>query len=249
MSTKIKIEWDDELKKELAPLYVRYDRQTKAQPAHVELEQDGTLTADWSGEIGGTPMDVYHRRRLWWDVDPHLTGQAVADLLAEIAPLAQRVLDGWTEDWDGNNNVGTLTEDAQQASDEIERLCIETATSDERVSVYQAREWISDYDWPSYHWTGSATWQSVASEIEEEARGEGVLIDDDTAEALKTLAMQRLEDGKPLPLAVLRLIAAEEFDGDITADTTDEEIDEYNAEWIDSARNLRDGLRKAKKAD
>ena len=252
MSTKIKIEWDDELKKALAPLYVRYDRQTKAQPAHIELQQDGTLSAGVCGEIGNAvPEDVWHGRRLWWGIAAEMTGAAVAELLQEIAPLAQRVLDGWDEKWDGNNNVGTLTDDAQEAHDEIEAVCNETGKSEDRASVWDAAEWLDSYDWPDYHWTADANWESVAAQLVDEAHGDGVLLEGDVADVLKKKAMDALENSKheELPLPVLKLIADEEFEGGITEATTDEELDEYSYAWIDSARNLRDGLRKHQEAE
>ncbi|MGW2112830.1 hypothetical protein [Streptomyces sp. NPDC001948] len=48
--------------------------------------------------------------------EPVLNGEAANELLRELAPLAQRVLDGATIEWDGENYVGRLiTDDADEA--------------------------------------------------------------------------------------------------------------------------------------
>jgi len=70
-----------------------------------------------------------------------MTAAGMNRLMDEIAPLADRVLAGSEIEWDGNNHVGKLDEDAQDASDEIERICdeLEPAPS-ETVTEWDACE-------------------------------------------------------------------------------------------------------------
>jgi hypothetical protein len=122
MDSTIKITTTDEMLEKTAPLYHKYSGQTSEQPAYIYLDpEEGTLYADWYGEIGANsrPMDVHHGLRLWWPVSPYLTGGQLAELLEEIKPLAQKVADGWSREWDGTNNVGRLTPEAEEADQEI----------------------------------------------------------------------------------------------------------------------------------
>ena len=70
-----------------------------------------------------TRMAVRNRRVLRWDVCNALTGRAVAELLAEVAPLAQLVVDVYFVEWAGNKKAGRYTDAAAEAADEIDALC------------------------------------------------------------------------------------------------------------------------------
>ncbi|WP_127469563.1 hypothetical protein [Streptomyces sp. B27] len=101
-------------------LYCRYDGQSEAQGAYIELDlQRSTLLADYDAQVdGGVPAAVYHGFERRYAV-PVLTGEAANRVMEEIKPLAARVLADWEEVWDGNNMVARLGEDAQAAEDEI----------------------------------------------------------------------------------------------------------------------------------
>ena len=99
-----------------------YPRECNPQPAYFELDpDDGTLIADWNAEIGNAvPFDVYYGRRLRWGFHADTPLQTVREIMEEIAPLADRVVAGYSEDYDGNGNlVGRLNEDARDAEDEL----------------------------------------------------------------------------------------------------------------------------------
>lgn len=82
--------------------------------------RDGHLTADWNAEIGNAiPSSVYHRHVLRFRVRNDLTCKRVNELLKQIAPLAERVVDGYTSEWDGSNMVGQFTDDADIACETI----------------------------------------------------------------------------------------------------------------------------------
>ena len=104
-------------------LYLRYPSQTSAQPCEVFLScDDAVLTIAVRTEIGnGRSMYEHHGRHLAWRV-PVLTLDAANDLLAEIAPYAERVVAGYACVWDGNNMVGEYDADAHEASEAIALL-------------------------------------------------------------------------------------------------------------------------------
>ena len=126
------------------PLYHRYTRQANAQPAYIELTESGDVCADISGAIGySMSPEAWHGRTLSWEVNPALSVDEINDLLDEITPLLQTVHDGHDSEWDGSNYVGTLTEQARQASDEILDLCTGTLHQETAWSVWDAAEWLS----------------------------------------------------------------------------------------------------------
>lgn len=131
----------------VAELYRRYDGQTSPQPCYIELDCGaGSMTADYDHEIGGgVPFSVFHGRTLRWRI-PCLRAAAANALMDRLRPLAERVVAGYSTEWDGSNNVGRITGDAQDAHDEIYRICedrMKAADEDELVSVWNAYSWLT----------------------------------------------------------------------------------------------------------
>jgi hypothetical protein len=126
-------------------LYCKYQTQLQQQPCFVELDcEREVLSADYSSEIGGgVPSSVWHGRTLRWRI-PSLFPRVADGLLADIAPLAERVLAGYESRWDGSNNVGKLDAGATEASAEIEALC-EAAFGDAELieCAWDAEEWAT----------------------------------------------------------------------------------------------------------
>lgn len=102
-------------------LFRQYQGQSEQQPTYIELDlREGTLLADYDSEVGGAvPFSVYHGFERRYGI-PTLTGDAANRVMREIAPLAERILADWKEDWDGNNMRAYLGADAQAAEAEIE---------------------------------------------------------------------------------------------------------------------------------
>lgn len=69
--------------------------------------------------------------------------EAISELATALPPLLQRVHDGHEVGWDeaAGNVIGTLTEDACKASDEIEALLSSTKWTLD-VEVMAAQEWV-----------------------------------------------------------------------------------------------------------
>lgn len=105
-------------------LHHRFPRESLAQRCHVTLDcRSGALTAEVDMEIGvGIPADVYREHIQRWTI-PALKATVANNLLAEIQPIAQRVVDGYSSKLDNGNYVARFTEDAGEAIGQIEQVC------------------------------------------------------------------------------------------------------------------------------
>lgn len=98
--------------------------------AHLWIDEDGKVSVGARTYYGGdgTPMDEWHNRTLTFTIASGgqvVSAAALGEALAEggeIAVLVERIIAGHSVEWNGNNNVGTLDDDAQGASDDLERL-------------------------------------------------------------------------------------------------------------------------------
>ena len=125
---------------ETLPVYLKYERQSSAQPAHIELSEDGVVTAGANPEIGNAvTMDVWHRRTLQWSINPRLTGAQIASAIQDAYTLLERIHAGHTIEWDGSNMSGTLTDDAGDASAALARRLDKLHCE---VNVWSADDWL-----------------------------------------------------------------------------------------------------------
>ena len=103
----------------------QYSGQINPQRRYIEIDRNGGLHIDWNAEVGNAvPADVYHGIRL------RITGEwrskkSARDFIARHKENFQRVIDGMGERWNGSNHVGTLTDDARDALDQL-GLAVET---------------------------------------------------------------------------------------------------------------------------
>ena len=119
----------------------------------VELDEDGDCTISVDSRHSsdnGVPFAVWHRRTLQWTSESSQGASAVVDrhaleaLRDKIAPLIAIVSIGHSTKWDGNNMVGRLTDEAAEASDEIERLVESCAWADDSIGIWDAYDWVAD---------------------------------------------------------------------------------------------------------
>lgn len=125
-------------------LYLKYPVETSPQPCFVELDaRTGALSASANAIIGsGQPMDVFNGHALRWKI-PALRTEIANALLAEIAPLAERIVRGYESRWNGQSTVGHYSEDATAAIEEVERAC--DCFEDDaaaRIVIWQAPAWF-----------------------------------------------------------------------------------------------------------
>lgn len=165
-------EWD--------ALYCQYERQTEPQPCYIELDcQTGTLHASYNAEIGNAiPFSVYHGHDRRYGI-PCLTADAANELMEEILPLAQRVVDGYSRHWDGNNHVARMTDDADAAEQEIEDI-INALSVDETngVTGRSAGDWMSGGDCPVTADMTDDELEAIASQLDDEAAEHHVVLSD-----------------------------------------------------------------------
>lgn len=169
----------------LAPLYHQYQGQFECQLAYVELDPNNeSLYADWNAEIGNAvPFSVYHGRKMRYRVNPAVRGTAIAKLLEreDVQDLARRIIAGYSEEWDGNNNVGVLDDDAQAAEEELAILLGEES-DDKAVEVWDAYTWLGD---TTDLIRIGETLEDCAVRLREEAANDGVHIRDDIEDVLR----------------------------------------------------------------
>lgn len=106
-----------------AELFRQYHGQHEPQPCFIALDlPSGRLWADYNPHIGGgVEFDVVHGFERHWGI-PLLTAGAANELLDQIAPLAQKMLEHWEKDWNGNNMVAVLGDAAAEAEEQISGL-------------------------------------------------------------------------------------------------------------------------------
>lgn len=181
---------------DLAPLYYRYPGQINPQPAHIEMDEDGEVSASWDGSTGGTPAHVWHGRTLRWAVPANMRGIAVADLLeGQALPLLQRVRAGHSVDWDGSNHRGHLTDDARDASEALESLCYQLQDEQaDMAPVWDVGDWLFTSCSLDQHWHHQPLADAVAT-IEADAQREGVTLVGDVAECLLSDAESKFDEG------------------------------------------------------
>lgn len=131
-------------------LFRHYPGQSGPQPAELSLDiRDGDLACGFNPELGppyGQTTAVAYGLVLTADI-PVLTADAANRLLDEAAPIAQRVLDGADEYWNGDNRVGRLNPAAESAWGELVDLCsVENFDARDMVSGWSVSDWFSEGD-------------------------------------------------------------------------------------------------------
>lgn len=124
-----------------------YPGQQHPQAVHVFLDcRSGRFGAEYDAEIGNAvSFDEYHGHIQTWPI-AILAGGAVNAMLAALAPLAQRVLDGYSAEWNGNNMIATFDADASAALDEIADALDDDDDCDnpDRLHWAEAQDWLYD---------------------------------------------------------------------------------------------------------
>jgi hypothetical protein len=102
-------------------LKFRYPGQCNDQPVCCDIMMNGTVNIFANGEIGNAvPMKVWHgviRRLTLKNVSNR---EEARQWYRENRLTLARLIAGMGEKWNGSNLVGTLTQDAQDALDDLE---------------------------------------------------------------------------------------------------------------------------------
>jgi hypothetical protein len=177
------------LKDKPAPLCLKHEDIPVEQPAFVQLDENGRVVARFDDTDGSIlPDAVIHERTLRWDISPFLSGKLIAALADNptFRTLLQRVHDGRKIEWDGKNEVGVFTEDAEVACDALEDFL---AGLEPDITVMEVNDWLFDGLSLFDHWSGRPL-DTAVQELEEIAEEErdsddgGVIIEGNIEQAL-----------------------------------------------------------------
>jgi len=98
-----------------------YPTQTTQQELFLEIYQNGTIEVDVNPEIGNSvPSKVWHREILRCGIPSGMTRSDIKEFYRANKSLFAIIVKGFTSEWNGSNHVGVLTDEAQEALEEIE---------------------------------------------------------------------------------------------------------------------------------
>lgn len=136
-------------------------------------------------DSGGTPVDEWHNRILTGGFEFRPNEDALEEYLrsAPGQALLARACDGHAVEWDGRNLVGSLTEDADQA---YQQLFVDAEDLPECAwALWQVGDWIPD---PGDVGVDADTTDEdiarISAELTQRSIDEHVIIDDDIADYL-----------------------------------------------------------------
>ena len=154
----------------------------KPQTPYIELDltsPDNAIHIDTYCQIDGTPISVWHGIVRRYYLSPYTNAEDLTtDINAGVFDeLFQRIADGSEVEWDGDNHVGRLNEDAREAEEELEKLLEEYA--DGSIGLWDAADWLQDSSDEDLGVTAEASDDELAKkarELEEEACAEGAVV-------------------------------------------------------------------------
>lgn len=228
----------ENLKGKSAPLHMQYDGQHQEQPAYIEMNEDGIVSADFSGFVGGnacTP-EVFHNRTLQWEISPFSNGDDLVAFLQsdEAQELLSRVNAGHSVEWDGNNYVGVLDDDATEASEQFAEVAENNFSVDDYESINAYGNERSEYDAGDYlvngfdaSWTGDLTLDEAVEAVEAQAEKDNAFIVDSIEDHLLEIAKEAFYSDN-------ELLSQNHLDALVEAELIDEdEAKEYAADYIE----------------
>lgn len=115
----------DDLRGMGRPLCFYYSSECRPEPAFVQMTADGIVSAGYSrAREFGKLREVQFNCTLRWDVTPEVDGDVLVAILAgdQALTLLERVHAGHATHWERQEQVGTLDEDAQAASELFQEL-------------------------------------------------------------------------------------------------------------------------------
>lgn len=129
-------------------LFRRYRNEAHPQPCQLLLDTEtGQLWCRFDPETDNGRPASHARNIVLAAAIPCLTAAAANQLMDDIAELAQKVLDGSSIGWDGNNHVGRLNPDADEAWSQIIFQGNQTHWAESQlVAEYDPEEWFTEPD-------------------------------------------------------------------------------------------------------
>ena len=166
------------------PLYDCRARETDRN-AFLEISEDSAEWNDNSSSGSGVPPNVWHGLVQRVPCLPTLTHQELKTLSEELGGLIAQVIDGLTREWNGNNYVGVLTDDAAAALEALEDL-LDPGEQMPSYAVFSAEDWLEGTSTAELlsDIAAAGSVEAWADSIRESALVDGQLICDDIADAI-----------------------------------------------------------------
>jgi len=122
-----------------APLYRKNPNQTEPQKVYLEMDSEGIVTV---GRYGSSPVDTVGKGILCWPLSPYADAKSLHDFLQneQMRSLLERVHNGHSVDKDNGKLVGSLTEDAQEASSQIASILDDKPYMERKI--YSRQDWV-----------------------------------------------------------------------------------------------------------
>lgn len=136
-------------------------------------------------EDGATPIDEWNGMKIACRIAGHPDANQAHAVLHENE-LIDRIIAGWSSDWDGSNMVGSLTTAASKALDELVDQ-LEACDANTRT-LWQCDDWFSDVSDADLGITAESTdaeLRIIADNLRSEALAEDVILADSVYDWLK----------------------------------------------------------------
>jgi hypothetical protein len=164
------------------PEYDPYKRTGQPSATVIELDPERRLiTVDQEYDSGSTSFDRWNGIVLYWRVDGHPQEDDVRRWIEDHIADWETICAGHSVEWNGNNHVGRMTDEASEAEAAIDRELTEgwppAFDPEQGWSLWDARDWLQDM--PS-GWSPAGRsdeqLEALAAGIEDDARGENVIL-------------------------------------------------------------------------
>jgi len=177
------------------PLYVLHPGQIKPQPAFIQMDKYGNVSAQRFGGIGNTvPEAVFNGRTIRWDVSPAANGDSLADLTEslKVRCLFEMVHQGFEIYWNGNNYVGALDDEAREASEKLNDIFSAESGEYTIMNVVSADDWVGgSFSLADLVQKGSVS--ALAEEFNAQAIAENTAVYGELSEAVANYATMHIE--------------------------------------------------------
>lgn len=181
-----------------APLFFQYKDQHQPQPAYIEMDENGRVSADWDDAIGGgVPMKVYNRRTLRWPIPNSIRRQALCDFIEqpEVISLLERIHAGHEVVLDRQNNrVGSLSDDALDASAAL-REKLEGIDENDLANIWSTESWLANANLRDI-WPADKSLDEALDEMNKTAKNDGIYLYGDLEKTVLDIAAYEF-DTKP----------------------------------------------------
>ena len=128
----------------VCPVFCQLDGQCNPCKAYITLDaRDRTIVADYEVN-NGYSMDEHNNKVVKLQIPPCSLGGSIVQYCEENKELIKRYFEEYEENWDGNNYVGTISEELQEKFNWMDES--NEAMEDIEVgNVLSAKEYLSEF--------------------------------------------------------------------------------------------------------